>query len=102
LEEEEDEWDTRYTRPTLETRRDIRDALVDSFAQLYAVSSHCCRSTDWVFPTIIDDEDKKGLIIEALASKIARLLRNIRDLAMRIFQKLQGVTFGFFAAVWRK
>ena len=32
------------------------------------------------------------LIIEALVSKITRLLRNI-DRAMRIFQKLQAVTF---------
>ena len=41
---------------TLETRRDIRIALAYSFALLYAVSSHCCWSTDWVFPTIIDED----------------------------------------------
>jgi len=41
---------------TLETRCDIRSALVYSFAQLCAVSSHCSWSTDWVFPTIIDDD----------------------------------------------
>ena len=34
-----------------------RVALVFSFAQLYAVSSHCSWSTDWVLPTIIDDDD---------------------------------------------
>ena len=38
------------------TRRDIRDALVYSFALLYAVSSHGSWSADWVFPTITDDE----------------------------------------------
>jgi len=42
---------------TLETRCHIREALVDSFAPLYAVSSHCSWSTDWVFPTITDDDD---------------------------------------------
>ena len=42
---------------TLKTRRDIRVALARSFARLYAVSSHCSWSTDWVFPTIIDDDD---------------------------------------------
>ena len=41
---------------TVKTRRDIRDALVFSFALLYAVSSHCSWSADWLFPTIIDDE----------------------------------------------
>jgi len=35
-----------------------------------------------------------GLIIEALVSKITTLLRNI-DPVMRIFQKLQAVTFAF-------
>jgi len=34
---------------TIETRREIREALVESFALLYAVSSHCSWSTDWVF-----------------------------------------------------
>jgi len=42
---------------TLITRLNIRDALVSSFALLYAVSSHCSWSTDWVFPTITDDDD---------------------------------------------
>jgi len=42
---------------TRHTRRRIREALVSSFALLYAVSSHCSWSTDWVFPTIIDDDD---------------------------------------------
>jgi len=28
-----------------------------SMGLLYAVSSHCCWSTDWVLPTIIDDDD---------------------------------------------
>jgi len=54
--------DTLPARPdmeksTLHTRRDIRDALAYSFALLYAVSSHCSWSTDWVFPTIVDDDD---------------------------------------------
>ena len=37
-------------------RRRIGDALVSSFALLYAVSCHCSWSTDWVFPTITDDD----------------------------------------------
>jgi len=39
------------------TECNIVDALVGSFGLLYAVSSHCSRSTDWVFPTIVDDDD---------------------------------------------
>jgi len=38
-------------------RLHIREALTRSFALLYAVSSYCSWSTDWVFPTIIDDDD---------------------------------------------
>ena len=38
------------------TRREIRNALVYSFALLYAVSSHGSWSADWVFPTITDDD----------------------------------------------
>jgi len=54
--------DTLPARPdmeksTLHTRRDIKYALAYSFALLYAVSSHCSWSTDWVFPTIVDDDD---------------------------------------------
>jgi len=40
----------------IQPRRHIRVALARSFAPLYAVSSHCSWSTDWVFPTIIDDD----------------------------------------------
>ena len=49
------DWD--WEENTLITRRNIRDALARSFALLYAVSSHCSWSTDWVFPTIVDDHD---------------------------------------------
>jgi len=42
---------------TMPPKLQIRDAFVSSFALMYAVSSHCSCSTDWVFPTIIDDDD---------------------------------------------
>jgi len=50
-------WPFRRARDTLKTGREIRGALVGSFALLYAVSSHCSLFTDWVLPTIIDDDD---------------------------------------------
>jgi len=42
---------------TRDARCYIRESLVSSFALLHAVSSHCSWSTDWVFPTITDDDD---------------------------------------------
>ena len=49
---------------TGDAKREIRDALAYSFALLYAVSSHCSWSTDWVFPTIVDGHRRrKGSVV---------------------------------------